>query len=215
LEQFEKDYFDAYHAGLSLNPVLHSFQLTVKKYDIPEEHITSFLKSMKTDLEKKVYTSKSELNDYIYGSAEIVGLMCLKVFTNGDKKLYEELEKPAMHLGSAFQKVNFLRDLKDDIENLDRRYFPDVDKYSFNEKEKSLIIEDIQFDFDQALLGIKKLPKNSRLAVLVAYNYYLALLNKIKNTSAERIISSRVRVSNSKKLTLLAKTYTFNKFNFI
>ena len=185
LTGFEDNYYKAFQNGMSLNPVLHSFQATVKKYSIPDELIQSFLKSMKADLVKNGSYSKPEIDEYIYGSAEAVGLMCLCVFVKGNRNLYDELQYPAMKLGSAFQKVNFLRDLKNDIYDLNRIYFPELDINTFNQKIKNRIIEDIEADFTASLSGIKKLPKNAKLPVLIAYYYYLHLLNKIRDTKPE------------------------------
>ena len=213
LQKFEADYYTAYSQGVSSNPILHSFQLTVKKYDIPQEYIVEFLSSMRADLEKKVYLSKSEMNDYIYGSADVVGLMCLKVFCGKNQNLFQSLFVPAMRLGSAFQKVNFLRDLKEDVKVLGRNYFPDISIDNFDEKSKELLIKDIQNDFDEAYAGIKKLPEDSRLAVMVAYKYYLALLNKIKKTPANELMNKRVRVSDFKKMLLLSTAFVKHTLN--
>ncbi len=207
LSEFEADYYKACEYGLSLNPVLHSFQITVKKYDIPDELIQAFLNSMKADLVKNGSYNKSEFKNYIYGSAEAVGLMCLCVFVRGDRRKYDSLQSPAMKLGSAFQKVNFLRDIKSDIHELDRSYFPDLDINTFNQTVKENIIKDIESDFDASLTGIKKLPQNAKLPVLIAYYYYLSLLGKIKNTPAEKLIKTRIRVHDMKKLYLLMKAY--------
>jgi len=215
IEKFEKDYYDAVKDGISLNPILNSFQETVQKYGIPDEYVQAFLASMKNDLEKKDYESRSEMNEYIYGSADVVGLMCLKVFCNGDDRLFNELEKPAMRLGSAFQKVNFLRDLKNDIERLDRSYFPDVEDNQFTEEAKGKIVKDIEDDFRQALDGIKRLPSSSRLAVAVAFHYYRTLLKKIRSTSASGIKSRRIRISNFRKILLLVKTWFLVKTRII
>jgi 15-cis-phytoene synthase len=215
LEKFENDYYEAVNLGISLNPVLHSFQLTVNKYKIHDEHIQSFLKSMKHDLEKNEFNNKSEINEYIYGSADVVGLMCLKIFCDGDDKLYKELEHSAMKLGSAFQKVNFLRDLKNDMEKLGRRYFADIDQYNFNESTKTELIRDIENDFDSAFAGIKKLPKRSKLAVLIAFYYYRNLLKKIKKTPANKMIDNRIRIANTKKMLLLLKAAFVYKLKLI
>lgn len=215
LDSFEEDYHNAIKEGISLNPILHSFQLTVKKYNINEKHIAAFLKSMKADLDKIEYKSETEIKEYIYGSADVVGLMCLKVFVYGDDQKFNELEEYAMKLGSAFQKVNFLRDLKNDIVDLDRRYFPNIDKTNFNEESKNNIIADIQSDFDQALLGIKKLPKHAKLPVFIAYRYYLSLLKKIKRTPAEKIISVRIRISDFKKMSIFMRSSLMNKLNLL
>lgn len=204
LDKFEADYYSAHKQGISINPILHSFLLTVKKYDIPQEYIAEFLSSMRADLDKKVYKSKSEMNEYIYGSADVVGLMCLKVFCGKNQNLFQSLFVPAMRLGSAFQKVNFLRDMQQDMQVLGRNYFPNVSLENFDEKSKNELVEDIQNDFDEAYLGIRKLPDDSRLAVMVAYKYYLTLLKKIKKTPADELISKRIRVSDFQKMLLLS-----------
>jgi phytoene synthase len=215
LDNFESDYFDAMTNGISMNPVLHSFALTVKKYKIPSHLINSFLKSMKTDLNKQVYNNTDELDEYIYGSADVVGLMCLMVFVNGNEKLYNDLKKPAMKLGSAFQKVNFLRDLKSDIEHLDRRYFPQFDLNNFNEDLKYELITNIENDFKDAKEGIKGLPGRSKLAVYIAYVYYNQLLKKIKCTPANKIINTRIRVADPVKLMLIGEAYVKYQLNVI
>ena len=215
LDKFEQDYYESINLGISLNPVLNSFQNTVKKYKIEDTHIQSFLKSMKYDLTIKDYKNQSEIDNYIYGSADVVGLMCLRVFCDGNLQLYDELEFFAKKLGSAFQKVNFLRDLKSDIENLNRNYFPNIKNNKFDENNKKEIIEDIENDFKTALIGIKKLPKKSKLAVLIAFYYYKNLLHKIKNTSAKKIIKTRIRISNFKKFLLLLKAIINYKLNLI
>lgn len=212
LDQFERDYYHAAATGMSLNPILHSFALTVKKYGIPPHLIEAFLKSMRADLNKHLYCTSSELDEYIYGSADVVGLMCLMVFVNGDQQMYAKLEKPAMKLGSAFQKVNFLRDLKSDIELLDRRYFPQLSKDTFDESAKNCVIKEIESDFSEAMLGVQELPGRSRLAVLIAYTYYLQLLKKLKDTPADQIMQSRIRVSDTAKLLLLGKAYLKYQF---
>jgi len=215
LDDFETDYYKAYNDGLSLNPVLHSFIITVKKYNIPDELVQSFLKSMKADLIKKGSYNKSEIEEYIYGSAEAVGLMCLNVFAGDDRELYNELQLPAMKLGSAFQKVNFLRDLKNDINDLDRSYFPDLDINSFNQELKNRIIRDIESEFSAAMKGIRKLPQNAKIPVLIAYYYYLSLLRKIRETPAEELIRTRISVHKLKKLFLLNKAYMAVKMRLI
>lgn len=215
LTNFENDFYDTLENGISMNPVLHSFAITVKKYNIPTHLVDSFLKSMKTDLNKQIYRSTTELNEYIYGSADVVGLMCLMVFVNGNEQLYAELQKPAMKLGSAFQKVNFLRDLKADIEDLDRTYFPQFDIKTFNETVKYDLIKDIENDFKQAKEGINALPGKSKLAVYIAYIYYKKLLQNLKTTPADKIMKKRIRVSNSTKLTLLCKAYLKFQLNII
>jgi len=203
LEKFERDFYEALNTGVSLNPVLNSFLITVKQYHIPDELIQAFLASMKADLYKTKYIDKLEIDEYIYGSADVVGLMCLKVFTKGDDTLYESLKMPAMRLGSAFQKVNFLRDLKHDIQFLDRQYFPEMKGRAFDEKVKTEIIDDIEKDFRSAKKGIFDLPKDARLAVFIAFCYYQRLLNKIRQTPAEKLISKRIRVSGTQKIVML------------
>jgi phytoene/squalene synthetase len=215
LKNFENDCLEAIASGISMNPVLHSFAITVKKYNIPIHFIDSFLLSMKTDLSKHVYENTSELNTYIYGSADVVGLMCIKAFVNGDEKLYNELEKPAMKLGSAFQKVNFLRDLKADVEQLDRKYFPDFDIHSFDEKTKNALVKNIEEDFREAHEGVKRLPGRSKLAVLVAFDFYLELLRKIRNTPANEIVKTRIRISDPMKIWLLGKAWMKYKLKLI
>ena len=215
LEKFEQDYYDAYNRGISLNPILHSFQKVVKEYNIPDDLIQAFLNSMKADLQKKDYKNKKEIDEYIYGSADVVGLMCLKVFTNGDDLFYESLKAPAMKLGSAFQKVNFLRDLKNDVENLNRQYFPEYDRNTFNDEIKNQIIKDIENDFSASYLGIKQLPSDAKIGVLIAYFYYLRLLRKIKKTPANQLFEIRVSVPNFIKTLLLIKAYLVCKLKLI
>lgn len=212
LQKFENDFYDAINKGISLNPVLHSFVLTIKKYNIPVELVEAFLLSMKKDLSIKEYTNNIEINKYINGSAEVVGLMCLKVFCEYNDKLYQELEPFAIKLGAAFQKVNFLRDLKNDIEYLERKYFFNIDINNFNENAKNQIVNDIKNDFDSAKFGIKKLPNNSKLAVSIAYSYYFELLKKITKSSPDKIINQRIRISNIKKLLILFKVAIIHKF---
>ncbi len=214
INQFEKDYYTAYNDNISLNPILNSFQQTVKKYNIDDTSIKAFLKSMKLDLHKSNYTQE-EYKEYIYGSADVVGLMCLKVFVNGDQGKYNELKEPAMKLGSAFQKVNFLRDLKDDFQNLDRTYFPNIDITELNENSKQTIINDIEKDFEDAMIGIKNLPKEAKFGVYTAYKYYKSLLSKLKRTPADKILTTRIRVSNPYKFLLLGKSFVTYKTNLI
>ena len=215
LENFENNLFMALKNKISLNPILNSFQLTVNKFDIDYSLIESFLKSMKWDLNKKKYNSQKEFNEYIYGSADVVGLMCLKVFVNGDPVKYKELVPSAMALGSAFQKVNFLRDLKDDHENLNRSYFPNIDFTNFSEESKKNIINEIKKDFELALKGIKKLPNSSKLGVYTAYKYYLKLLYKLEKTPSLKIKSTRIRIPNYQKVNLLLYSYFKHQFKFI
>lgn len=215
LHKFEDDLKEAVAVGLSLNPVLHSFALTIKKYNIELDLVDAFMNSMKTDLSKQSYKNQGELNEYIYGSADVVGLMCLKVFVNGNRKTYNELKHPAIKLGSAFQKVNFLRDLKADTLELNRFYFPQMNSGEFNNSIKNEIIKNIEADFQEAKKGIKELPGKSKLAVFIAFLYYKTLLKKLKNTSAEKITASRIRVSGTVKIVLLMKAYLKYKVGII
>ncbi|HEX2935424.1 MAG TPA: phytoene/squalene synthase family protein [Bacteroidales bacterium] len=215
LEKFENDYYDAINLGISINPVLHSFQTTVKKYNIPYEYVRAFMQSMKADLDIDKYTTRAQMNEYVYGSADVVGLMCLKVFCKGNDDLFQQLKVSAMKLGSAFQKVNFLRDLKDDTENLGRNYFPELSYTALTESVKLLLIQDIENDFAVALRGIKMLPGRSKLAVLIAYYYYMNLLRKIKRTPAPSILKSRIRVSNAQKIGTLIKASISYKLDLV
>lgn len=191
--------------GISNNTVLAAFVDTVRKYNISPKHIEAFMESMKYDLTKAEYTSTEELNTYIYGSADVIGLMCLKVFCNGNQLLYDQLEKSAQKLGSAFQKVNFLRDLKDDNNELGRSYFPEITNNKFDKASKLLIEQSIENDFDEAWIGIKQLPGRSKLAVALAFFYYKTLFDKIKKTKPETILSKRVRINNLKKYLILVR----------
>lgn len=216
INTFEKDYYTAYNDGVSLNPILNSFQLTVKKYDIDDALIQAFLDSMKADLKEIKYTTKEEFDAYIYGSADVVGLMCLKVFVNGNQAEYNRLKSAAMRLGSAFQKVNFLRDLKDDYELLNRSYFPNVDLRSLDAASKEAIIKEIEADFDYAFKnGILELPVEAKFGVYTAYRYYRRLLKKLKRVPSSKIIETRVRISNPMKINLLARSYVKYKLNLI
>lgn len=214
LEKFEQDYDHALATGISLNPVLHSFQLTVTQYGIDDALVRAFLRSMKADLVKQKYRTDDELKEYIYGSADVVGLMCLRVFVRGDRSLYDALEAPAMRLGTAFQKVNFLRDLRSDTHGLGRSYFPGYDEHHFTEASKQALIMDIKSDFDAAYEGIRRLPKEVGTAVLVAYYYYLELLRKISRTPADVLISRRIRVSDGRKFLLLVKALVLWKLGY-
>jgi len=216
MRHFEQDYYFAKEQKISLNPILHSFQQTVHKYNIPDEMVQAFLKSMKADLYKTTYNTKEEYNEYIFGSADVVGLMCLKVFVNGDEKMYLEVKDAAMRLGSAFQKVNFLRDLKDDFELLNRSYFPNIDFGKLDAASKQLIIDEIEDDFDYAYTnGILKLPVEAKFGVYMAYRYYRRLLKKLKNLPSEKIMDTRIRISNPMKINLLARSYVKYKLNII
>lgn len=217
-ELFERFVDDLNHSlkdQISLNPILNSFQRTVLKCNIDKELIDAFLKSMEQDLQKKKYESLKEYNDYIYGSADVVGLMCLKVFVRGDNDNYNKLKPYAMSLGSAFQKVNFLRDLNDDYKKLNRVYFPGIDYGSFDEDAKKNIMIDIEKDFDKALKGIYMLPNNSKFGVYAAYKYYKRLLRKLHNTSYMQIKNKRVRVPNYQKVDVLARSYVRYRLNIL
>ncbi len=215
LSKIESDLKESLEQGICINPVLHSFQRTVKKYDIPFRYIRAFLDSMKADLLIKNYDTKQSAHEYIYGSAEVVGLMCLRVFTDGDESRFNALKVPAQKLGSAFQKVNFLRDLKNDTGILDRVYFPELTHEKFTELTKKKIVAEIESEFDEALKGIQQLPSDAKIAVLTAYYYYRMLLLKIKKTPAEHIMESRIRISNFRKACLLIKAKVVCQFNLI
>ena len=214
LDRFIKDTHNAITDKISLNPILHSFQLTVNKYNIDIELIDTFLKSMAMDLDKSNHNQET-YEEYILGSAEVVGLMCLKIFVEGDEKKYLELKHDAMKLGSAFQKINFLRDLKADVHTLGRAYFPGFELDKFNATKKKEIEDDIQKDFEAGLRGIKQLPRKARLGVYLAYIYYYSLFKKIQNTKAEKVINSRIRISDSKKYMLFMGSYLKHQFNMI
>jgi phytoene/squalene synthetase len=215
INDFEKEYYKAIEIGISLNPILNSFQHTVKQYNITDDLIQAFLKSMKLDLIKSDYNTQTEYEDYIYGSADVVGLMCLKVFVSGKEKKYDQLKSEAMRLGSAFQKVNFLRDLKDDNLVLNRNYFPGINLNSFDENAKNTIIAEIEEDFRIAYQGIVKLPIEAKFGVYTAFVYYKKLLKKLKNTPYHQIGSSRIRVSNYTKAGLLAQSFVTYKLKLV
>lgn len=214
-EMFEKDLESALDKKISLNPVLNSFQHTVHKYNIPQTMIAAFMKSMKLDLYKSEYKSYDEYNEYIYGSADVVGLMCLKVFVNGDDTKFNELEHSAMRLGSAFQKVNFLRDLKADYEDLNRTYFPNTDLSRLDEQSKQTIIKEIEADFEAGFQGILKLPLEAKFGVYTAFVYYKKLLSKLKKTPSLEIKNTRIRVPDYQKFGLLAKCYVNYRLNLL
>ena len=213
--QFENDLALALSQKISLNPILNSFQHTVHKYNIPNELIDAFMKSMKLDLFKTKYTTVEEYNEYIYGSADVVGLMCLKVFVNGNNEKYEELKHSAMRLGSAFQKVNFLRDLKADFEDLSRTYFPNTDLTKLTESSKKEIIDDIENDFKLAYEGILRLPIEAKFGVYTAYRYYKRLLTRLKATPSTEIKNTRIRVPDYQKVELLARCYVKYRLNLL
>lgn len=214
LDEFKADTYKAIERKVSLNPILHSFQLVVNQYQIDHKLIDTFLKSMEMDLDKKAY-DEAGYKEYILGSAEVVGLMCLKVFVNGNQKKYDELTPYAMALGSAFQKINFLRDLHADYLGMGRVYFPNIELSKLDTKTKAELEADIDIDFDKGLEGIKLLPKESRFGVYVAYIYYRKLLNKIKVLKPERILQERVSIPNTQKMVLFAGCYLRHRFNFI
>ena len=215
LDRFEEEYRYSLKVGISTNPVINAFQGTISKYNIDHALVDSFLKSMRTDLEKQNYDNQEEIDNYIYGSADVVGLMCLKVFVQGDDEKYNNLKEPAMKLGSAFQKVNFLRDLNEDFENLNRSYFPNINPNNFTEEDKSKVLLEINNDFEEAYKGIVKLPKEAKLAVYVAYKYYFNLLHKIERTPSKILKEKRIRVSNPKKMALLVVSFFNFKLNLV
>jgi len=212
LLEFKKDTYSAIERGISLNPVLHSFQITVRDYNISPDLIEAFFKSMEMDLSKTEYNSNG-YRDYIYGSAEVVGLMCLYVFCEGDKIMYSDLKSSAQALGAAFQKVNFLRDVKADYEQLNRSYFPEVDFKNFTPGMKKQIEDDITQDFINAYEGILHLPVKARFGVYVAYKYYLSLFKKIKRTTPADILEQRIRIPNYGKAYIVAKAGLRSQFN--
>jgi phytoene/squalene synthetase len=214
-DDFEKDLYKAIDAKISLNPILNAFQETVHKYEIDESLYRSFMKSMRQDLYKSEYLTVEEYQEYIYGSADVVGLMCLKVFVKGDQMQYDALKQSAMSLGSAFQKVNFLRDLKADYEDLSRSYFPDVNLSQLDELSKSKIIAEIEEDFKKGLYGISRLPVEAKFGVYTAYVYYKKLLHKLKQVPSLNIMNQRIRVPDYQKAGLLAKSYISYRFNLI
>jgi phytoene/squalene synthetase len=214
IERFEKDTYLAIQEKISLNPILHSFQLVVNNYGIERDLIDLFLKSMKMDLQQKDYEQQS-FERYILGSAEVVGLMCLRVFTEGDDHYYQRLKPQAMKLGAAFQKINFLRDLKADYFALGRAYFPGFELDQFNEEKKKQIEFDIEHDFKAGLEGIKQLPYGARFGVYVAYVYYYSLFSKIQSLSANKILTERIRITDFRKYILIVRCYFKHTFNSI
>ena len=212
--KFKEDTISSIENKISLNPILNSFQKTVNEYNIDWHLIDTFLKSMEMDLHDQIY-DEEKYNLYILGSAEVVGLMCLKVFVNGDVDKFNELKPYAMKLGSAFQKVNFLRDANADFEGLGRTYFPGVNMAEFNEFQKSKIEEDIENDFKEALIGIKKLPKSSKGGVYLAYRYYHKLFLKIKSMPSHLILKERIRIPNFRKLIIMIKSISRHQLEII
>jgi len=214
-KRFEDDLNDALERRFSMNPILHSFQITVFEYNIDRELIDAFMYSMRLDLSKKEYTSEEDYKKYIYGSADVVGLMCLKVFVDGDEAQYQKLKPSAMRLGSAFQKVNFLRDIKNDIEVLERSYFPNVDFKNLTPEAKDAIVKEIEEDFEEAYKGIVQLPSTARFGVYTAFKYYSQLLRKLKRTPSSHILETRIRVQDHVKWALLVKSYVNVKLNLL
>jgi len=214
LNEFKENTKQAIENKISLNPILNSFQEVVNKYNIEWEHIQDFLSSMESDLNQKKHDEDS-YKQYIKGSAEAVGLMCLRVFCNNNNKLYNELEKYAIYLGSVFQKVNFIRDISADYNELKRVYFPQLNINEFNEEEKNKIEDDIEKEFNLALIGIKQLPKSAKKGVFLAYSYYYSLFKKIKSTPAEKIMTKRIRIPNFTKFLILIKVQLLNMFKLI
>lgn len=215
LDNFEAELHNALQYRISLNPILNAFQETVHTYSIDKELIDAFMHSMRQDLTKTSYTTTEEYQQYIYGSADVVGLMCLKVFVKGNSKRFLELKNAAMSLGSAFQKVNFLRDLKNDQDLLQRTYFPGTNLNRLDEAAKALIINEIEEDFKKAYAGIKKLPIDARFGVYTAYKYYHKLLQKLKDTPSKEIRNARIRVPNYQKFGVLAKCYVNYRLNLL
>jgi len=214
-EEFNTDLERALENKIHLNPILNSFQITYHKYNINKELVDAFMDSMRKDLTVAKYNTQKEYENYIYGSADVVGLMCLKVFVKGDEKKYKTLKNYAMRLGSAFQKVNFLRDYKSDLEILKRSYFPNIQLDNLDEGAKKEIISDIEMDFKNALMGIKLLPIDAKFGVFMAYRYYNQLLKKLKKTPAPEIKNARVRVPNLKKVELLTRSYVKYQLNLL
>ncbi|MDZ4794079.1 MAG: phytoene/squalene synthase family protein [Bacteroidota bacterium] len=214
LQQFRAQTYDAINRGISLNPILNSFQRTVNQFNIDPKLIDAFFHSMEMDLSKKDYDSQG-YKEYIYGSAEVVGLMCLYVFCEGEKELYEKLENSARSLGAAFQKVNFLRDIKADFDGLARIYFPGCDFNNFTDLEKKNIEVDIQNDFRQAYQGITNLPLKARFGVYVAYKYYMSLFRKIKSMEPARVLEERIRIPNYRKAMIIFRAGVKNQLRLI
>ena len=215
LDRFEEDLYHALENKISLNPILNAFQETYNHYAIDKGLVEAFMQSMRWDLDKKNYLTREDYKAYIYGSADVVGLMCLKVFVKGNQEQYEELKPSAMALGSAFQKVNFLRDLKADLEGLERSYFPEVNLSEFTDQDKTKIIQEIDDDFRMGLSGIFRLPDEARFGVYTAYKYYYKLLKKLKRTPSKKIKSARIRVPNYQKMSVLARSYVKYRFNLL
>jgi phytoene/squalene synthetase len=215
MDEFEQNYRYALENGISLNPILHSFCVTQREKKIPQHLVDAFLHSMKMDLGEIKGLNDEKYNEYIYGSAEVVGLMCLKVFVNGEVEEYERLKPYAQSLGAAFQKINFLRDISADFNDLNRTYFPNVDFSKFNSEDKKEIEKDIAKDFAHAFIGIKMLPISSRLAVFMAYKYYINLFKKIRKTDPALLLTKRIRVSNARKIYLFGEMMLNKNLNLV
>lgn len=214
LDEFRKDTYRSIREKISLNPILNSFQFAVNEYNIEHELIDQFLKSMEMDLTQKKFDAKS-FDEYVLGSAEVVGLMCLRVFCKGDDTQFQKLKPLAMKLGAAFQKINFLRDLNADYIGMGRTYFPGLDFTEFNEECKRQIEASIKADFDEGYKGIQQLPRGARFGVYVAYVYYLALFKKIRNTPSEHVLNSRIRIPNRHKISILCYSFVKHQLNMI
>ncbi len=214
LREFKEDTIKAIERGISTNPVIHAFQEVVRAYEIEWELIEAFLQSMEMDLHPTDYNNKL-YDHYIYGSAEVVGLMCLRVFCEGNRQQYDQLREPARRLGAAFQKVNFLRDMKSDFEERGRVYFPDVKFTCFDDESKKIIEQDIKSDFDAAYQGILQLPRGSQFGVYTAYKYYLNLFHKITHASPQKVLQERIRVANPQKMVILVKSMLRYQLNFL
>jgi 15-cis-phytoene synthase len=214
LQKFKEDTYEAIEKGISLNPILYSFQKVVNEYGITHDQIESFFRSMETDLYETAYDEKG-YQEYIYGSAEVVGLMCLRVFAEGDNELYERLKQPAKALGAAFQKVNFLRDMNSDKEDRGRVYFPGIDFKNFGEEAKRQIEQEVAEDFREAYNGIINLPDGARDGVMLAYKYYMNLFRSIQRASVEKLIKTRIRVPDSRKLMILFSTLASRRFGYV
>jgi len=214
LDKFQRDAYEAIDDRISLNPILNSFQHAVHNYGIERELIDTFLESVRMDLDKKNY-SRQGYEQYILGSAEVVGLMCLRVFVQGDDEMYQRLQQPAMRLGSAFQKINFLRDIKADFAEMGRTYFPGIDMQNFNDNEKKRIEREIEEDFAAGYAGIIQLPKNSRFGVYMAYVYFYQLFKKIERTQAVDILKARIRIPNQRKYAMFVESYLKHSLNLL
>ena len=214
LERFTADTWLAIEEGISLNPILHAFQRAVRDHGIERSSIETFLRSMAIDLDRSVH-DRDSYTTYVLGSAEVVGLMCLRVFCNGDEVGFQRLKRPAMRLGAAFQKVNFLRDLKDDHASLGRTYFPAMDPSQLREEDKMAIEREIVADLEAGFQGIKELPRGARFGVYVAYRYYKALFQRIRSVTGDRMLNERIRVPNGVKAALLMKSYLRHSLNML